>query len=411
MQGFAPFYLYCPPSRYLAKKTSFLNVVCSVTRVRDVSGQKYLAPGPALWKERVCLPKLNKGTKGRFCKAPELSVGCYWEISIDWLGLDSDTGQKTGSRRCGGLGFQSHPSLQLGRERWACGPTNPSMPREGGARWRTGRPANWRPTWEVRAGACAKGGGRVGWQRWTRVGAAGGQVGGGKEGLRTGPVVGRGAPRLDGRIWGLDRSGRTGGGGTGSGAIRRGWDAAGGGEQRGWGDLQLQHLGRYEVMWGPCGETVWSMWEMGGSEVPGGIWVQNIRKRKEFGRHGWDRLGVGGQNLRGFLRRSVEWERNLRSEQSGSWKILIAEEKGISVVESGRDWGVSSQGNQYSVSKSQQRLEGNTWGRAGVGVGGVAQCKMGKCRWGLRLKEGRNLRYRVGVWSWHTGVIDVEIWK
>lgn len=33
----------------------------------------------------------------------------------------------------------------------------------------------------------------------------------------------------------------------------------------------------------------------------------------------------------------MEWERNLRSEQSGSWKILIAEEKGISVVESGRD--------------------------------------------------------------------------
>jgi hypothetical protein len=50
----------------------------------------------------------------------------------------------------------------------------------------------------------------VGWQRWTRVGAAGGQVGGGKEGLRPGTVVGRGDPRLNGRIWGLDRSGRIG---------------------------------------------------------------------------------------------------------------------------------------------------------------------------------------------------------
>jgi hypothetical protein len=52
-------------------------------------------------------------------------------------------------------------------------------------------------------------------------------------------------------------------------------------------------------MWGPCGETGCSMWEMGGSDVPGGIWVQNIRKHKGIWQ-AWMRLGVGGQNLRGF---------------------------------------------------------------------------------------------------------------
>lgn len=48
-------------------------------------------------------------------------------------------------------------------------------------------------------------------------------------------------------------------------------------------------------------------------------------------------MGVGGQNLRGFESIGGIEKQDLRSEQPGPWKKLIAEEKRISVVESGRD--------------------------------------------------------------------------
>ena len=48
-------------------------------------------------------------------------------------------------------------------------------------------------------------------------------------------------------------------------------------------EIRVQHLGRYEVMWGPEGRRVQHLRDGRGPEGPGGMEVQNLGRMKGLG--------------------------------------------------------------------------------------------------------------------------------
>lgn len=153
-----------------------------------------------------------------------LSVDYYWEISIDSPGLDSETGQKTGAQTVMASVSRDTPFSSAGPRALGLRAYKPQHASE-----RRGTVMD-RPSCELdgRRGKCTvahaqKGGGRVGWQLWIRVGAAGGQVGGRERGSATRDCGGSPGSKIERQNWGTGSEWQgLGGGGMGSGAIRRG---------------------------------------------------------------------------------------------------------------------------------------------------------------------------------------------